>query len=130
MSDKQRDLLDLAFRYTAAWNGKDPAAVAAFHAPTSEIIINRGDPSKGVDGLTQMAAAFHADVPDLFLTCDGIRGAGDHAVFLWTFTGHDAHTGNPLNIVGWEEWELDADLKITSSRGWFDAEEYDRQVAG
>jgi hypothetical protein len=30
-------------------------------------------------------------------------------------------------VVGWEEWELDADLQVTASRGWFDAD-YARQT--
>ena len=77
-----------------------------------------------------MAAGFHADVPDLHLTCDGIRGAGSHVVYMWTFTGHHAETGNPLNVQGWEEWELNDDMKVTSALGWFDGEDYDRQVAG
>ena len=77
-----------------------------------------------------MAAGFFADVPDLSLTCDEIRVAGDHAVFVWTFTGHDAGTGNGLRVRGWEEWDLGADMKVSASRGWFDAEDYARQVEG
>lgn len=77
-----------------------------------------------------MAAGFYADVPDLSLTCNDIRVSGTHAVYVWTFTGHDATTGNPLNIRGWEEWELSEDLKVAASRGWFDAEDYARQVEG
>lgn len=130
MSFAQSQLDDLAQRYTAARNSKVPEQVAAFHAPTSSIIINRGDPSVGQAGVTEMAAGFHADVPDLKLTCDGIRGAGLHAVYMWTFSGHHAETGNPLHVTGWEEWELDDDMKVTASLGWFDGEEYDRQVAG
>lgn len=130
MAFDQDRLDDLATRYTAAWNGKNPEDVAAFHAPTSRISINRGEPSMGHEGLTAMAAGFHADVPDMVLHNDGIRAAGDHVVYLWTFTGHDAHTGNPLKISGWEEWDLDGDMKVTSALGWFDAEDYQRQVDG
>ncbi len=130
MSFTQSDLDALAQRYTDAWNSKIPENVAAFHTATSSIIINRGQPSKGHAGLTEMAAGFHADVPDLHLTCNGIRGAGGHVVYLWTFTGHHAETGNPLNVQGWEEWELDDDMKVTAALGWFDGEDYDRQVAG
>ena len=70
-----------------------------------------------------MAAGFHADIPDLKLQCDGIRGAGYHVVYLWTFTGHHAETGNALSVRGWEEWELNGEMKILSSKGWFDGEE-------
>lgn len=130
MSFTQGELDDLAKRYTDAWNSKVPENVAAFHAPTSSIVINRGEPSVGHNGLTAMAAGFHADVPDLHLTCDGIRGAGTHVVYMWTFTGHHAQTGNPLHVKGWEEWELNDEMKVTSALGWFDGEEYDRQVSG
>jgi len=77
-----------------------------------------------------MAAGFHAYVPDLHLTCNGIRGAGSHAVYLWAFTGHHTETGNPLHVTRWEEWELGDDMQVTSSLGWLDGAEYDRQVAG
>jgi hypothetical protein len=93
MSYDQARLEDLATRYTEAWNSKDPKRVSAFHLPSSRISINRGEPSVGHDGLTAMAAGFHADVPDLCLRNDGIRSAGNHVVYMWTFTGHDAQTG-------------------------------------
>ena len=117
MSFTQSDLDGLAQRYTAAWNSKVPENVAAFHVASSSIVINRGEPSEGHEGLTAMAAGFH-------------RGAGSHVVYMWTFTGHHAETGNPLNVQGWEEWELNDDMKVTSALGWFDGEDYDRQVAG
>ena len=130
MSFDQESLENLAINYTNAWNSKVPENVANCHVATSRITINGGEPSVGFDELTAMAAGFHADVPDLVLQCDGIRSAGNHVVYLWTFTGHHAETGNPLIVTGWEEWELDDDMKITSSLGWFDGEEYKRQVDG
>jgi hypothetical protein len=130
MSYTQSELGDLAKRYTEGWNSKVPEKVAAFHAPSSSIVINRGEASVGHEGLTAMAAGFYADVPDLCLTCDDIRGAGSHVIYVWTFTGHHAETGNPLKIRGWEEWELNDEMKVISALGWFDGDEYDRQVAG
>jgi len=59
-----------------------------------------------------------------------IRCAGSHAVYVWTFTGHDAKTGNPVKVHGWEEWDLGDDLQVKSSRGWYDADDYARQGAG
>ena len=41
-----------------------------------------------------------------------------------------AATGNPLDVKGWEEWDLDADGSIAESKGWFDAGDYARQVSG
>ncbi len=119
-----------ATEYTAAWNSKDPSAVADHYAEDGAIVINRGEPSVGRAGVEAMAAGFHADVPDLTLTCDSVRLAGTHAIYVWTFTGHDATTGNPLSIEGWEEWDLTDDLLVKASRGWFDADDYARQVEG
>ncbi len=118
----------LATRYTAAWNSGSPEAVAACYAPDGGIVINRGQLWDGRAGVAAMAAGFYADVPDLTLACDGVRAAGDHVVYLWTFTGTHAGSGRPLHVVGWEEWDLDADLQVTASRGWFDAADYARQT--
>jgi uncharacterized protein (TIGR02246 family) len=125
-----QQLASIAEAYTAAWNAGSPEAVASFFAEDGQIIINRGDPWRGRSGVRDMAAGFYADVPDLALVCDDIRGAGIHVVYVWTFTGHDAASGRPLVIRGWEEWELDADLKVVTSLGWFDAEDYARQAGG
>jgi len=130
MSLTAGELKKLAEGYTAAWNTGSADAVAGFYAEDGQITINRGDPWLGRTGVRDMAAGFFADVPDLVLSCDGIRAAGTHVVYLWTFTGHDAGTNNPLEIHGWEEWTLDVDGKVQSSLGWFDAEDYARQVEG
>lgn len=124
------EIADIARAYTAAWNSGDPNAVASFYAEDGEIIINRGDPWSGRSRVADMAAGFYADVPDLTLTCNEIRVAGSNAIYVWTFTGHDAGTNNALKIEGWEEWNLGEDGKVTASRGWFDADDYARQVAG
>jgi uncharacterized protein (TIGR02246 family) len=120
----------LAAAYTAAWNTGKAGAVAAHYAPDGRIVINRGTPWVGRDGIAAMAAGFFADVPDLTLICDAVRCACDHVVYFWTFTGHHATTNNPLRIAGWEEWDLTPDLTVRESRGWYDTADYARQVAG
>lgn len=120
----------LAADYTGAWNTGSPEAVAAFFASDGCIAINSGTPWTGRAGIAAMAAGFFADVPDLSLVCDGVRCAGDHVLYLWTFTGTHAESKRPLKIVGWEEWDVDSTLKVTRSRGWYDADDYARQVAG
>jgi uncharacterized protein (TIGR02246 family) len=120
----------IADAYTAAWNSGSADTVADFFAPDGAIVINRGKPWKGRAGVAQMAAGFFADVPDLNLVCDGLRVADDHVAYLWTFTGTHAGSGKPLRVVGWEEWDMDAELRVKSSRGWFDADDYARQAAG
>lgn len=122
--------IKLAQAYTAAWNTHSPEAVAAFFAETGAIVINKGEPWKGRDGVARMAAGFFADVQGLTLECDSVRAAEDHVVYMWTFTGTHTGTKNRLSISGWEEWDLDDENKIVASRGWYDAEDYARQVVG
>lgn len=120
----------MAADYTAAWNSKSADAVASFFAPEAAIVINRGEPWEGRARVRDMADGFLRDVPDLTLICDDVRCSGNHAIYVWTFTGHDAKTGNPLTIHSWEEWELGDDLRVVASRGWFDAADYARQAGG
>jgi uncharacterized protein (TIGR02246 family) len=120
----------MAEDYTAAWNSGSPEAVAASYAEDGQLVINRGKPWLGRQGIAEMAAGFFADVPDLKLMCDNVRCAGNHVAYFWTFTGTHSGTKRPVRVVGWEEWDLDADLKVTVSRGWYDADDYARQTAG
>jgi len=79
---------------------------------------------------TEPEVQFFADVPDLTLVCDGVRVAGNHVAYLWTFTGNHASSGRALRVSGWEEWDLDADYMVEASLAWFDAEDYARQTSG
>ena len=123
-------LSTFARAYESAWNSGDPAQVAACYALDGGIVINRGQPWQGRAKVAEMAAGFYADVNDMRVILDHLRIAGSHVAFIWTFTGRHAGTGNPLNVKGWEEWDLDAEGKIAASKGWFDAEDYAAQVAG
>ena len=60
--------------------------------------------------------------------CDLPRLAGNQCVFARTLEGHHAETGNYVRIGGREELEMNARMKVTSSRDWFDGEEYARHV--
>jgi uncharacterized protein (TIGR02246 family) len=120
----------MAAAYTAAWNSGSAEAVASFFALDGHIVINRGQPWAGRQGIAEMAEGFFADVPDLKLVCDDLRRAGDHVAYFWTFTGTHAATRNSLSVSGWEEWDLDSDLKVIASRGWYDAADYERQTKG
>ncbi len=126
-----RDTLNtLARDYAIAWSSGDPDSVASFYATDGQIIINRGDPLQGRDAIAEMARGFYAEFPDLEVRCDMLRWAGSHAIFVWTLEGHHAETGNHVVTRGWEEWELTEDHKVQSSLGWFDSEDYQRQIDG
>ena len=119
----------MAKRYAQAWCSHSADSVASFFAADGQIQINRGEVLEGRAAIAQMAAGFYADFPDLIVHCDEVRIAGGHVLFAWTLEGHHAHTKNFVKVGGWEEWNLDADLRIQSSLGWFDAAEYARQIA-
>ena len=128
MGIDQRTADKLAAAYTAAWNSGASDAVAAFYAQEGQIVINRGEPWVGRKGVADMAAGFFAEIPDLTLECDAVRSAGNHLAYFWTFTGTHATSGNSVCVAGWEEWDLDSDGLIMASRGWYDAEDYARQL--
>lgn len=117
-------------RYTKAWNSGDPAQVADHYSVDGGIHINRGDAQYGREAMLAMAGGFMAAFPDLALTRDFFRLAGDHGVFGWTLSGHHAETKAYVHASGWEEWEMGPNGLIAQSLGWFDGVEYERQVNG
>jgi uncharacterized protein (TIGR02246 family) len=130
MNTTQSKFFETASAYTAAWSSGNPDAVASFYTSDGQISINRGDALKGRAAIAEMAAGYCAEFPDLALRCDTARHNGDgHALFGWTLEGTHSETGNRVKVQGWEEWELDGELKVKSSLGWFDAAEYERQIA-
>ncbi|WP_170359016.1 nuclear transport factor 2 family protein [Ruegeria arenilitoris] len=130
MASLRDTLNNLARDYAIAWSSGDADAVAEFFTSDGQITINRGDPIVGRAAIADMARGFHTDFPDLEVRCDMLRWAGPHAIFVWTLEGHHARTGNAVITRGWEEWELDAEYKIRSSLGWFDADDHQRQIDG
>lgn len=80
--------------------------------------------------IAAMASEFMADFPDLVLACDNVLVADHHMVYAWTFKGHQRETKKLVCFSGREEWDLDDDLKVIKSLGWYDVEDYNRQVAG
>lgn len=119
----------IADLYAQAWSSQDPNSVASFYAEEGQIIINQGDPHLGRAGLSAMAAGFMAEFPDMVLTADVARLSGNHALLAWTLEGHHTETKNHVKVSGWEEWELNEEMKVKASLGWFDAEDYENQIA-
>ena len=129
MAPSPASVRDMATKYAAAWSSRTPEGVASFYAPDGKIAINGGDDISGRAAVAEMATGFYAEFPDLIVHLDDIRAAGDHAIFVWTLEGTHSGTGNRVKVQGWEEWTLSDDCEVASSLGWFDAAEYDRQIA-
>ena len=130
MAPTKDTIIKMANAYAKAWSSKDAAQVAAHYEPDGQIAINRADPLVGTQAIAEMAAGFHSAFSDMHLMCDDIRVSGTHAVFVWTFYGHHSETKNFVRLSGWEEWEISPATKVQKSLGWFDAEDYEKQVAG
>lgn len=118
----------IADAYAAAWSTGDPQAVVDFYRDDGTIVINRGDPIEGHAALLEMVSGFYAEFPGLAVHLDHLRSAGNHVMFGWVLEGTHVETGNRVRVPGWEEWDLDDAGKVAMSRGWFDAQEYDRQI--
>ena len=132
MPISQSQAEELGRKYTEAWCSRDPNAVAAFYSHDGRIVINDGDPSNGRAEVAEMAKGFFDGFPDLVVRMDSIRTSGTYCVYLWTLdgtnTGPDG-TGNRVEISGWEYWRLNDNGLVAESRGHFDAEDYERQLA-
>ncbi|QGX96996.1 DUF1348 family protein [Roseovarius faecimaris] len=120
----------IAQAHCDAWSSRNPQAVADRYAKDATMSMNHGEPMTSQAEIADMAAGFMADFPDLVLTLDTVLVADRHMVYAWTFEGHHTETGNHVKFSGWEEWDLDENLKVTKSLGWYDGADYERQVTG
>lgn len=71
--------------------------------------------------------------PDLLITLRDIVEEDRGTVFYWNLKGTNSGpggTGRYVDIDGCEVWTLDADGKIIELKGYFDADEYQRQLQG
>ncbi len=129
MNDAQ--LTDLATRYAQAWSSQDPARLASFYAGSGSLTVNDGEPSVGRAAITETARAFMTAFPDMLVVMDRVVRTGDVVEFHWIWTGTNTGpggTGKAVRMVGHEEWTLDEDGLITSSKGHYDEAEYERQL--
>ena len=120
----------MAEDHCAAWTNQTPDIVAGRYAEKATMIMNGGDPMTSRTQIGEMAAGFMADFPDLVLSLDSVLVADHHMVYAWTFEGRHQETGNHVRFSGWEEWDLDENLNVIKSLGWYDGADYERQVAG
>ena len=126
------ELTAFAQRYTDAWNAHDAASSAACYAENGSLTINGSEPAEGRAAVQAVMQGFHDAFPDAVLTMDAVRGAGDRAVYLWTYEGTNAGpggTGNRVRFSGWEAWTLSASGLVQRSLGNFDEDEYEQQLA-
>jgi hypothetical protein len=128
----QKQLVEFARRYTAAWCSGEPANVAAHYSPTGSLTINEGEPAIGRRAVTEAARSFMTAFPDLQVLMDDLRVKDPGVEYHWTLIGTNAGpggTGAPIRISGFEEWSIGEDGLTAASLGHYDQAEYDRQIA-
>lgn len=123
-----RTAQEIADAHCVAWTSRQPDLVAERYSEPTNFGMNGAEPMTTRKEISEMAAGFMADFPDLVLTCDRVLLAGSHMIYAWTFVGRHYETGNHVRFSGWEEWDLDDHHKVAKSLGWYDAQDYERQV--
>lgn len=130
-----RHVGELARRYTAAWCGQDPAAVAEFFDEDGSLTINGGQPAVGRQAIEAVARSFMQAFPDMVVEMDGLKRKRvrerEHFIYRWTLTGTNTGpggTGARLRISGQEQWSIGTNGRIIASLGSYDEAEYQRQL--
>ena len=129
--DERLPSIDFARRYADAWSSHNAARVASCYSAAGSLAINGGAPSVGRRAITDVAQSFMTSYPDLIVKFDRLEAKGDRALFHWTFVGTNAGpggTGAHVHISGYENWKMGADGLIADSKGYYDAQEWGRQL--
>ena len=125
-------LHDFATRYTAAWCSHDAQATASFFSEDGSLSVNGGERAIGRTAIAEVVQGFYDAFPDTVVILDAVRGAGDRAVYLWTYVGTNTGpggTGHRVRFDGWEAWTFTERGLVGESIGQFDADEYARQLS-
>jgi uncharacterized protein (TIGR02246 family) len=128
---KASDLTAFAKRYAGAWCSQSPERVADSFAENGSLTVNDGTPAIGREAIAETARGFMRDFPDMIVTLDRLEQRPDGMAFHWTLTGTNTGPGGTakrVRISGYELWQLNNDGLIQTSKGHFDAAEYDRQL--
>ncbi len=123
-------LVDFASRYADAWCSHDASRVASFYAEPGSLAINGGTPAVGRKAVEASVQNFMTAYPDLVVKFDRLEPKGDRALFHWSFIGNNAGpggTGNQVRISGYEDWKIGPDGLIADSKGYYDAQDWERQ---
>ncbi len=126
------ELTDFAKRYATAWSSQDPGLLASFYAENGTLRINDGEPSIGRDAITETARSFMTGFPDMVVRLVELRKTDGAVEFHWHWTGTNTGPGgigNAVDLRGYEQWTLDDDGLILMSSGYFDNDEYQRQMS-
>lgn len=129
--EREFDLNLCARNYAQVWGSNRPEFVAMFFAEDGSLQVNDGEPAVGRNAITNVAKGFMDAFPDMIVSMDSLVTKSDKTRFYWTLTGTNNGlngTGNKIKINGFEEWTLNENGLIQESKGYFEEEEYMRQL--
>lgn len=128
-----KGLWDLAVRCATAWSSRGPEGMAPCYEETGQQSINDGPPAIGREALAAVAKSYMDAFPDLKIALDQLLVAGNSAFFVWTLTGTNTGlggTGKAVRVSGIDVWDMGESGLIAQSHGYYDADSYQRQLAG
>ena len=127
------ELKSFGIEYEAAWRSLVPENPFSYQAKECIVTVNDGEPMITAEGRLGGIIGFMEAFPDLLITMRDIVEEDRGTVFYWNLKGTNTGsggTGNGVDIDGCEVWKLNNENKIVELKGYFNAEEYDRQVNG
>lgn len=130
---KESELRKFGIEYETAWRSHDPENPFSYQAKKCIVTVNDGDPMITAEERLGGIIGFMESFPDLHITMRDIIEEDRGTVFYWNLQGTNTGpggTGNKVDIDGCEVWKLDNENKIIELKGFFDAEDYERQVSG
>ena len=130
MKDQADRVAQMAQDHAKAWCDGAPDGIAALLAEDGTISVNGGEVHAGRAAIIANAKELLANFPGLTVRCHETRHACNRAVFIWTLEGRHAETGNRVSLPGWHEWDMNADMQVQHCRGFYDAVDLARQIAG
>ena len=129
----KNELKSFGNEYEAAWRSLIPEYPFSYQAKECTVTVNDGELMITAEARLGGIIGFMEAFPDLLITMKDIVEEDRGTVFYWNLKGTNTGaggTGNKVDIDGCEVWTLDNENRIVELKGYFDAEEYERQVKG
>jgi hypothetical protein len=127
------ELKSFGIEYEAAWRSLVPGNPFSYQATNCIVTVNDGNSMISTEeilgGIIGFMEAFH----DLLIAMRDVIDEDRGTVFYWNLKGTNSGpggTGNNVDIDGCVVWKLNNENRIVALMGYFDIEEYERQVNG
>jgi hypothetical protein len=127
------ELKSFGVEYEATWRSLVPENLFSYQAANCIVTVNDGNSMISTEEILGGIIGFMEAFPDLLIAMRDVIDEERGTVFYWNLKGTNSGPGgmgNKVDIDGCEVWKLNNENKIVELRGYFDTEEYERQVNG